>query len=184
MISLCVPPDAQTGILRDRPECIRGRIGSLRSRTLPCRRRRRRHILLPAHCLCLWTVHCPGLRTVHCLCLLPAHCLCLRTDRRGCRRSYDRFLLRRRRFCRNASGAEIFPLRHIHGAFHPALLHLFLFVRTGFSYSLTFVSGSATNSFRCLSCDALPARIPDNSPRWRIVSSCSARVAATYNSFT
>mgnify|MGYP000204871474 CR=1 FL=1 len=58
------------------------------------------------------------------------------------------------------------------------------FVRTGFSYSLAFVSGSAANSFICLSCGALPARIPDNSPRWRIVSSCSARVAATYNSFT
>ncbi len=54
------------------------------------------------------------------------------------------------------------------------------FVRTGFSYSLAFVSGSAANSFICLSCGALPARIPDNSPRWRIVSSCSARVAATY----
>ena len=83
MISLCVPPDAQTGILGDRPECIRGRIASLRSRTLPCRRRRRRHILLPARCICLLTVHCPGLRTVHCLCLLPAQEILWDLERMG-----------------------------------------------------------------------------------------------------
>ncbi len=144
----------------------------------------RRHILLPAHCLCLWTVHCPGLRTVHCLCLLPAHCLCLRTDRRGCRRSYDRFLLRRRRFCRNASGAEIFPLRHIHGAFHPALLHLFLFCPDRLLILPGFCERFRRKFLYMLILRRLPERIPDNSPRWRIVSSCSARVAATYNSFT